>query len=232
MKATRKHIALQSIRIFLMIFWLYVALDKLWDLQAFHRALQKQPFPKWWADALYWSLPLFELGIALLFVFASSRGKDDRRDLLNKQRLLPHVARRTDVVFNPYHLSALLLLIFSIYIGLGVAGFYSKRPCGCASVFNGLSWDWHLLVNIGLLALSLLGWWFAITGPRPSPPGASDGNPKENSAVLRSGGNISLLSRLHSDKVFIYVFHNIKFKMLFPRKFAPFPGTPVSVDLN
>lgn len=50
MKANTKHIAQYSIRIFLMVFWLYVALGKLWDLPAFHRSLLRQPFPDSWAD--------------------------------------------------------------------------------------------------------------------------------------------------------------------------------------
>ncbi|TJZ61979.1 hypothetical protein FAZ15_05560 [Sphingobacterium olei] len=217
MKTRKRHIIGYSLQIFLLIFWLYVALDKLWGLKAFHISLLRQPFPNWWADILYWNLPLFELGIALLFVFASSsRGKNDRRDLLNKQRLLPRFAHRNDVVFNPYLLSALLLLIFTIYIALGVAGLYAKKPCGCASVFSGLSWEWHLLVNIVLLGLSTLGWY--LSGPT---------NPIDTAIRYKKSIKLFCTFLLF---VSIPVYHIVLVvHKRFPRKFAPFPGRPVWV---
>src|SRR5690606_18153297 len=119
MNNKRKHIILYCIRITLMVFWLYVALDKLWNLDGFHASLLKQPFPNWWADVLFWLLPIMELGVAILFALRRFRS-------------------------IPYLLSALLMFVFTVYIGLGVAGLYAKRPCSCASVFHGMSWERHL----------------------------------------------------------------------------------------
>lgn len=45
MKTKTVYIVHYTIHIFLMVFWLYVALDKLWDLPAFHHSLLRQPFP-------------------------------------------------------------------------------------------------------------------------------------------------------------------------------------------
>lgn len=217
MKTKTRHIIRYSLQIFLMIFWLYVALDKLWGLKAFHIALQRQPFPNCWADILFWALPLMELAIALWFVFASSSTrKGDRRDLLNKQRWLPRFIRHNNVLINPFFLSALLLLIFTIYIALGVAGFYAKKPCGCASVFSGLSWEWHLLVNIVLLGLSTLGWY--LSGPT---------NPIDTDVRYKKSIKLFYTFLL---LVSILVYHIVLVvRKRFPRKFAPFPGRPVPV---
>src|SRR5690606_20264799 len=146
MKHNARHITLYSIRTFLMAFWLYVALDKLWEPNGFRAALLRQPFPASWADVLYWLLPVGELFLGLLF-------------------LLPAIKRFHRILSPlPYLLSALLMFAFTVYIGLGVAGFYAQRPCGCASVFSRLSWTWHLVVNIFLLSLSIVGWRLAISG--------------------------------------------------------------------
>ncbi|MBD1421614.1 MauE/DoxX family redox-associated membrane protein [Sphingobacterium chuzhouense] len=188
MKTRITHITSHSLHIFLMLFWLYVALDKLWDLPNFHRALLKQPFPDGWANILYWALPMAELGLALLFVL-SRKG-------------------------YTYVLSAFLMLSFTIYIGLGVAGFYAKRPCGCASVFSGLSWDWHLLANIVLLGLSILGR-FLCGSPAPT-----DHGKEQYAHAGRSQPTLSTIAiPLYDGGFFI--------RIRFPRRFAPFPGRPV-----
>ncbi len=128
MKTRASHITATSIRVFMILFWAYVALDKLWDLPGFHQALKLQPFPGWWAGILFWSLPLMELGIVILFSIHSFR---------NTKHLF----------FYPFVLSALLLTVFTVYIGLGVAGLYAQKPCGCASVLSRLSWGGHLVVS-------------------------------------------------------------------------------------
>ncbi|WP_286778359.1 MauE/DoxX family redox-associated membrane protein [Sphingobacterium thalpophilum] len=144
MKTRASHITATSIRAFMILFWAWVALDKLWDLPGFHQALIKQPFPDWWAGILFWLLPLMELAIVLLFSIHSFR-------------------KKKHLFFDPFALSALLLTVFTVYIVLGVAGLYAQKPCGCASVLSGLSWGGHLVVNLLLLLLSILGWY--LTGP-------------------------------------------------------------------
>lgn len=230
MKTRARHTILYSLQIFLMIFWLYVALDKLWELKAFHVSLLRQPFPNWWADILYWALPMTELGIALLFVAGSTFSVIQRSKATSESG-----KRRSTSQKNPRHpeelgdvriwgfsrsiaflLSALLLLIFTIYIALGVAGFYAKKPCGCASVFRGLSWEWHLLVNIVLLGLSTLGWY--LSGPT---------NPIDTD--VRYKKTIQLFSAfLMLAAVPVYDIVLVALKR-FPRKFALFPGRPVPV---
>lgn len=191
MKKKIRHITSNSIHIFMIVFWLFVATDKLWNLETFHSALLKQPFPSLWADTLYWSLPIGELIIGLLFI--------------GQYRRLA------------YLLSAILLFIFSIYISLGVIGVYSKRPCGCASVFNELSWHWHLIVNIILFSLSILGWY--LTGPT---------NPIDNNPDKCTVQPISYKKFF----VLLIIFFRTEFcrlRKIFPKKFALFPGRPVQL---
>lgn len=166
MKRKIEHTVSYLLRISLMTFWLYVALDKLWGLKAFHISLQRQPFPHWWADILFWLLPVVELGIAVSLLFAGNRFPVKPA----KHRNITQYVTLSLSKGLPFFLSAMLLLIFTIYIGLGVAGFYAKRPCGCASVFNSLSWEWHLLVNIVLIIVSLTGWRLERSPQKPSPP--------------------------------------------------------------
>lgn len=188
------HIAPYSIRIFLMVFWLYVALDKLWNLGGFHVALLRQPFPDSWANTLYWSLPLAELSLALLFP-------------LQKGRL-------------SFMLSATLLLIFSLYIGMGVLGFYPERPCGCASVFSRLTWEWHLVVNVVLFSLSILGWY--LTGPT---------SPMDNRGIRHKRSMMLFRAFMLPVAVPVYLVFIVSIRR-FPRRFAVFPGRPVWTNLN
>lgn len=188
MNTRARNITQQSIRIFLMLFWLYVAVDKLLELDAFHSALQRQPLPTVLVDQLYWSPPIGELLIGLLFI-----------------RRYRQIA---------YLLSASLLLLFSAYIAIGLAGFYPKLPCGCASAFTQLSWSWHLVVNLILLFISILGWY--LNGPT-SPMGL--GNQAEKNANKATLLFMLFLESLHS---FLMVT-----RKRFPEKFALFPAGPV-----
>ena len=195
MKKIDKHNIQHRIRIFLMLFWLYVAIDKLWDLSLFHQALVKQPFPDWWADILIWALPAIELIISLLFL-----GKP-----LKIERIL---------LLSAYRLSSILLVVFTIYIGLGVIGLYSERPCGCASIFAGVPWMWHLLINLILLALSLTG----LKGINST---------KAFRTLKTCRRQVKLfVPYILQLAVAVFMLLIIRFKV-YKRRFAPFPGRPV-----
>lgn len=129
-----RHIIAYSISIFLIIFWLFVGLEKAWSWQNFRISLQQQPLPDWSIGIIFWLIPLVEILTGILLAFRN-----------NKLRRLG------------YSGSILLLSAFTIFIGLGVAGVYEKRPCTCSSIFNEMSWEWHLVVNIILLSVSILG---------------------------------------------------------------------------
>lgn len=195
MKKDVLHIAPYSIQLLLLVFWLYVALDKLSNLDGFHAALLRQPFPDRWADTLNWVLPAAEVIVGISLIF--------------------HQAKRLAFLS-----SALLLLVFSVYIALGVASLYAQRPCGCASVFNGLSWEWHLVVNLTLFSLSILGWY--LTGP--TTPMDERGIRSKRPLVLFHAFMMLLAVPVY----FIFV----SIAKRFPRRFAVFPGRPVRTNLN
>lgn len=134
MKKNVKHIIAYCISIFLIIFWLFVGLEKAWSWQNFRISLQQQPLPDWSMGILFWLVPLIEIVTGIMLTFQNRKF----------QRL-------------GYWGSILLLTAFTIFIGLGVAGVYEKRPCTCASIFNEMSWEWHLVVNIVLLIISIIG---------------------------------------------------------------------------
>lgn len=195
MKKINIHTTQYGIRIFLMLFWLYVAIDKLWDLSSFHEALIRQPFPDWWADILTWGLPGVELIISLLFL-----GRP-----LKIEKSLIRAA---------YLLSSILLIVFTTYIGLGVIGLYSETPCGCASIFTGVPWAWHLLINLILLALSL-------GGTKGIKANRAYGKLKAYKKQIKL-----FVPYILQLTVAVFMIRIIRFKV-FKRRFAPFPGRPV-----
>ena len=141
MRCRLSNTVLTTLRLGSLLFWMYVSLDKLWDLPSFHRALLRQPFPAYWADLLYVSLPVAELGIALLFILPKGR-------LFKKRGLIAY----------GFLMSFLLMLIFTVYIGLGLLDVYPQRPCGCASIFKNMSWTQHFWFNLSLLFLFYAGY--------------------------------------------------------------------------
>lgn len=140
-----KHIIANSISIFLIIFWLYVGLEKAWSWKNFELSLHQQPLPAWSVGILFWLVPLIEIVTGVLLAFRISKLK----------RL-------------GYWGSILLLTAFTIFIGLGVAGVYEKMPCHCSSIFNDLSWEQHLVINLILLMVSIVGLY--LTQLKPTPP--------------------------------------------------------------
>lgn len=134
MKIRLRHTIKYSISIFLIVFWLFVGLEKAWSWQNFRISLQQQPLPDWSIGIIFWLIPLTEILTGILLAFRTNK----------LQRL-------------GYWGSILLLSAFTLFIGLGVAGVYEKRPCTCSSIFNEMSWEWHLVVNIILLSVSILG---------------------------------------------------------------------------
>ncbi|MGE8423069.1 MAG: MauE/DoxX family redox-associated membrane protein [Sphingobacterium siyangense] len=122
------------LRAVMILFWIYVGMDKIWQLGAFRIALEQQPVISFLAPILFWLLPLMEIGIGLLLAIPS-------------QRL--HTLG--------WKVSTILIIVFTIYIGLGVLDVYAQKPCMCTSFLSHISWTAHLLINITVLGLSITG---------------------------------------------------------------------------
>ncbi len=123
------------IRAVMILFWIYVGMEKLWQLGAFKIALEQQPLISYLAPMLFWLLPLVEIGIGVLLGIPSAR-----------------------LSAWGWKVSTILILVFSIYIGLGVLNVYEKKPCMCTSFLSNISWTAHLVFNLIILGLSITGW--------------------------------------------------------------------------
>ncbi|MEI2271702.1 hypothetical protein OHD16_06070 [Sphingobacterium sp. ML3W] len=119
----------------MILFWIYVGMDKIWQLSAFRIALEQQPVISDLAPILFWSLPLMEIGVGILLAMPLARLRA-----------------------WGWRASTLLIIAFTIYIGLGVFNVYAQKPCMCTSFLSRISWTAHLLINIVILGLSITGW--------------------------------------------------------------------------
>ncbi|OFV12103.1 hypothetical protein HMPREF3127_17180 [Sphingobacterium sp. HMSC13C05] len=122
------------IRAAMVLFWVYVGMEKLWQLEAFKIALEQQPVISYLAPVLFLLLPFMEIGVGVLLAMPSQR-----------------------LVAWGWKVSTLLIIVFSIYIGLGVLHVYDKKPCMCTSFLSNISWTTHLIFNLIILGLSIIG---------------------------------------------------------------------------
>ncbi|MNH99109.1 hypothetical protein D3C81_1288580 [compost metagenome] len=135
MEANKTNTTIYKIlRAVMILFWVYVGIEKLWQLGAFHIALQQQPIISILAPILFWLLPLLEISIGALLGLPARR--------------LQH---------SGWIASTIMITLFSIYIALGVLDVYDKKPCMCTSFLSHISWTAHLIFNLVILGLSLAG---------------------------------------------------------------------------
>jgi len=116
----------------LALLFLYTAFSKLVDMRHFVRAIHNQPFPRSVDPILIVGVPIIEIiaGITLLRLKSRKSG---------------------------LYLSAILMLAFSIYVGLAVFHFFKRVPCGCAGVFQAMSWPVHFIFNLVFLGMAITG---------------------------------------------------------------------------
>ncbi|RYG54302.1 MAG: hypothetical protein EOO01_01925 [Chitinophagaceae bacterium] len=114
----------------LIMLWVYASVSKLIIFQTFRHQLLTQHFDRDFAKALAYLLPSGELIIAVLLLFGKTR--------------------LTGQIF-----SALLLLIFSIYIIAILLGPENKVPCSCGGVLEYLGWKSHLAFNLTFLSVNI-----------------------------------------------------------------------------
>lgn len=116
----------------LVFLFLYTALTKLYDVSGFAGAMRHNFLLFPYVDILKWLVPITELIIgALLFI--------------------PQTRRKGLVA------SAILLSIFSIYIGYMLIS-NSELPCTCGGIIEKMSWKQHLVFNMVMIAISIVAW--------------------------------------------------------------------------
>jgi putative oxidoreductase len=114
----------------LILLFTYAAVSKIAVLKEFRHEMHNQNFPPEVADALVLIIPAAELvAIGLLL-----GGKWQRAGLF---------------------LSAIMMSLFTGYIGLVLAGFWPRVPCSCGGVLKNMSWRAHLFFNLFFLSIAL-----------------------------------------------------------------------------
>ena len=121
-----------GILIVLVIVWTYTGLEKLLNLESTRKAMLNQPMPNELEEVLVWVVPSIELILAGMLVLVSSRWWG----------LLA---------------SALVLSVFTTYVGLIWVGAFPRVPCSCAGFLESMGWLEHLIFNSFLILISVIG---------------------------------------------------------------------------
>jgi uncharacterized membrane protein YphA (DoxX/SURF4 family) len=126
-----KRIGVGMISILFVLLFVYAAASKSMDFEKFSLQLHKSPLLTRHAGLMVWTVPLTEIGIALML-------------LSERFRLLG------------LYSSFSLMVMFTGYIFI-ITRFSPDTPCSCGGVLQHLSWDQHLVFNLGFVALGALG---------------------------------------------------------------------------
>ena len=127
-----RRIVIEPIAALLIVLFVYTASSKLLDWKTFRGQMHNQPLPRSFTDILIWAIPILEIIASVLLAIKSGR------------------------LYGLY-LSFLLMLTFTLYVAIIVVGVFSRIPCSCGGVFRNMSWHSHLILNVGLSFLALLG---------------------------------------------------------------------------
>jgi hypothetical protein len=130
-KTDSRETLVQIISCLLILLFVYAASSKLLDYTKFSVELGKSPLLTAFAGYVAWSIPVIEIGIALLLTFKRSR-------------------------LAGLYASFTIMILFTVYITY-ILLFSPYVPCSCGGVLQHLNWRTHLLFNIFFVLLSALG---------------------------------------------------------------------------
>ncbi len=125
-------ITLEIIIALFVLLWVYTALSKWSDHQAFYRQLSMNPTTEGYQDFLFYFLPGIELIVALTLLFKPMR--------------------KYGLWF-----STGLMLAFTGYVFYVVFIDPTKATCTCGGVISAMTWKQHLVFNMAFLLLSITG---------------------------------------------------------------------------
>lgn len=127
----KKTIIVEIISFLFIFLFVYAAISKLIDYQKFWVQLGQSPLLTAHANWVVWVIPSSEILISLMLAFS-------------RWRLIGIYA------------SFSLMVMFTTYI-IAITKFSEYVPCSCGGVLQRLTWNQHLLFNIGFLILGLAG---------------------------------------------------------------------------
>ena len=137
MKWQQKHstVILEAITLLLIILFTYAGLTKLMEGHLFYDNIRNSPVlgGKTMASLAAWIIPLSELTVAMLLVRSRTR-------------------------LRGFYGALGLMLLFTGYT-VAIVFFAPYKPCSCGGIISLLSWEQHLVLNMGLLLLALLAIW-------------------------------------------------------------------------
>jgi putative oxidoreductase len=120
--STIKHVTL-IITMMLIILFFYTAISKLLDLEEFRKQLVNQTLPQWSFGPLLWLIPITELLLSFLLITPATRAAG-------------------------FYGSALLMLLFTGYIGLVLLNVFDRVPCSCGGVIRHMGFKAHFFFNL------------------------------------------------------------------------------------
>jgi hypothetical protein len=126
-----KNIAVDTISFLLIVLFVYAALSKLLDYENFTVQLSNSPVLTKISGFTAWFIPALEILIAVMLG-------------LSRYKLVGLYGSLT------------LMTVFTAYI-IAILQFSYTIPCSCGGVLSKLSWQSHLVFNIGFMILSAAG---------------------------------------------------------------------------
>ncbi|HEY4287947.1 MAG TPA: MauE/DoxX family redox-associated membrane protein [Puia sp.] len=130
MSPKKKNIVTDIICFLLMLLFVYAAISKLRDYEAFKTQLGQSPLLTAYVGFVAWFIPTLELALTVLLFFDTTR--------------LP-------ALYGTYT----LMTSFTAYI-ITITRFSEYVPCSCGGVLQNMTWDQHLLFNAGIIILNLI----------------------------------------------------------------------------
>jgi putative oxidoreductase len=127
----KKQSIIEVLSTFLLVMFLYTAFSKFFDWASYKRGMQNQHFSDVVTNLLIFTLPPIEIAAGTLLIFT-------------KTRLIGLLT------------SLMLMLGFTGYVGLIVAGYFLKVPCPCGGALKELTWTQHLIFNSFFLLIAMI----------------------------------------------------------------------------
>lgn len=128
-RSSNAEMCVQLISSMLILLWVYAAVSKLISYEQSRSQMLNQVFPIAIAKFLVWAVPFTELLLSGLLSFLRTR-------------------------LSGLYGSLILLISFTIYIGLVINRVFNRIPCSCGGVLNKMTWEQHLAFNIVFLLLT------------------------------------------------------------------------------
>ncbi len=124
-------ILIEIISTLLILLFVYAAVSKLLDYQKFQVQLGQSPLLTAFAGWVAWIIPTIEVVISVLLAIRRSR-------------------------LAGLYASFSLMVMFTAYI-IAITRFSDYIPCSCGGILQKMTWNQHLIFNIGFTALALIG---------------------------------------------------------------------------